>query len=204
MISNDLLISQGGVSRKVGKNVVIFQEGLSATHLFSVVEGRIKLVSQDDEGREFLHEILTPGDLFGSYALDKNHHYLATAIADIESVVIKIKTESFDQMLTTHPKLLLSFTHILTERLYYKYFISKELALHSPEQSLNSLLQYFRVRVKNVCPTCGKLLLTRQQIANMLGLRVETVIRLMKILESKQIVKIRGGKVFLSDWEPIL
>ncbi|HQW12031.1 MAG TPA: Crp/Fnr family transcriptional regulator [Saprospiraceae bacterium] len=201
MISNDMLISQGGVIRRVGKNVVIFQEGLSATHLFSVVEGRIKLVSQDDEGREFLHEILAPGDIFGSYALDKTHHYLATAIADIESVVVKIEIDNFDKMLSTHPKLLLNFTRILTERLHYKYFISKELALHTPELSLCNLLQFFRVKIKNVCPTCGKLLLTRQQIANMLGLRVETVIRLMKILESKQVVTIRGGKVFLSGWE---
>lgn len=48
----------------------------------------------------------------------------------------------------------------------------------------------------NMCPKCNKLLLTRQQLANMTGLRVETVIRTIKDLEEKKIVSIQKGKVY--------
>ena len=49
-----------------------------------------------------------------------------------------------------------------------------------------------------VCGVCNKLLLTRQQIANLTGMRVETVIRATKALENRGRVSIIKGKVFLA------
>jgi CRP-like cAMP-binding protein len=40
-------------------------------------------------------------------------------------------------------------------------------------------------------------LLTRQQVASMTGLRVETVIRVMKELEEQKMITIEKGKVYL-------
>jgi len=37
---------------------------------------------------------------------------------------------------------------------------------------------------------------TRQQIANMTGLRVETVIRAVKKMQHDKVLKIEGGKIF--------
>ncbi|WP_410566021.1 helix-turn-helix domain-containing protein, partial [Bacillus sp. SIMBA_033] len=38
--------------------------------------------------------------------------------------------------------------------------------------------------------------LTRQQTANLLGMRVETVIRTVKKLEDRDVIKIRSGKIY--------
>ena len=43
-----------------------------------------------------------------------------------------------------------------------------------------------------------KVNLTRQQIANMTGLRVETVIRTIRAMQDKGLVTIERGKIFLS------
>jgi CRP-like cAMP-binding protein len=48
----------------------------------------------------------------------------------------------------------------------------------------------------NYCPNCHKVLVTRQQLANMTGLRVETVIRVIKELEEKKLLSINKGKVY--------
>jgi CRP-like cAMP-binding protein len=58
------------------------------------------------------------------------------------------------------------------------------------------LLSYFKKTKKNICPDCNKIKLTRQQIADMTGLRVETVIRTIKQLEEKGEVTIEKGKVY--------
>ena len=51
---------------------------------------------------------------------------------------------------------------------------------------------------RNICQQCNLLKLTRQQIADMTGLRVETVIRAMRQMHERGDVKIEKGKVFLN------
>jgi CRP-like cAMP-binding protein len=72
----------------------------------------------------------------------------------------------------------------------------KEIASHSPETTIRSLLAYLKKYKKNFCPQCNKVKLTRQQIANMTGLRVETVIRTIRLLHEKGELTIDKGKVY--------
>ncbi|MFT3946347.1 MAG: helix-turn-helix domain-containing protein [Agriterribacter sp.] len=85
----------------------------------------------------------------------------------------------------------------MSERLRFKFILVKELAHHDPEKSINTLLTYLKKNKKNVCTICNKVKLTRQQIANMTGLRVETVIRTMRHLHDKGELVIDKGKVYV-------
>ena len=57
-------------------------------------------------------------------------------------------------------------------------------------------LAYFKEYKKFICEKCHRVNLTRQQIADMTGLRVETVIRTIKNLEHKGDLVIDKGKVY--------
>ena len=70
------------------------------------------------------------------------------------------------------------------------------MANHNPEHSISTLLSYFKQTQKNICPKCNRINLTRQQIADMTGLRVETVIRTIKSLQTKGRLVIDKGKVY--------
>ena len=67
---------------------------------------------------------------------------------------------------------------------------------HNQEQNISTLLSYFKEHQKNICTKCNRLKLTRQQIADMTGLRVETVIRTMKNMQTKGQLVIEKGKVY--------
>jgi len=58
------------------------------------------------------------------------------------------------------------------------------------------LASNFKQTQKNICTKCNQVKLTRQQIANMTGLRVETVIRTIRNLQSKGQLHITKGKVY--------
>lgn len=73
------------------------------------------------------------------------------------------------------------------------------LANCNPEYRLITLLNYLMQHKKNVCFTCNKLLLTRKELAGMLGLRIETVIRTIKQLEQKELLSINKGKVYIAN-----
>jgi CRP-like cAMP-binding protein len=88
----------------------------------------------------------------------------------------------------------LKFTRALAKRLYYKATILKEISVHPPEHRILALIDFLKRKeqVEDLFPVD----LTRQQIADLTGLRVETVIRAIKQLEQDGEIKLIKHKVF--------
>ena len=71
------------------------------------------------------------------------------------------------------------------------------MANHNPEQQIIELLNYYKNKSQKDISIPYKVNFTRQQLADMTGLRVETVIRTIKKLNNKGELTINNGKVFL-------
>ena len=84
-----------------------------------------------------------------------------------------------------------------TKRLYYKAIIASEISSQEPAHRVLRFIDYLKDDVYKVKGKYSfKVAYTRQQIADILGLRVETVIRVIKSLEKKGDVKISKRKVY--------
>lgn len=196
MIDIDILLALGATYKKVKAGDVIFREGTTCSFYHQLISGSVRWINIDDDGNEFIQNIIEPGECFGELPLFDDDPYAAAAIANTESVIIRLHRSIFQQLMMERPDIHFSFTRLMSQRLRFKFLLLKELAHHDPEHSINALLHYFRKNKKNVCPKCNKVNLTRQQIANMTGLRVETVIRTMRQLHNKGEIKIERGKVY--------
>jgi CRP-like cAMP-binding protein len=195
-IDIDTLLAWGAAYKKVATGEIIFQEGTESSFYYQLVSGKVRWVNINDEGKEFIQTIIEPDECFGELPLFDGEPFAASAIADENSVIIRLHQSSFHQLLKENPELHFEFTRLLTQRLRFKFLILKELANHNPEGSISTLLNYFKQTQKNICTKCNRLKLTRQQIADMTGLRVETVIRTMKFMQSKGDLQITKGKVY--------
>lgn len=195
-IDIDTLLAWGAAYKKIAAGDIIFREGSESTFYYQLVSGKIRWVNINDEGKEFIQTIIEPDECFGELPLFDGEPFAASAIADEDSVIIRLHQSSFHQLLKENPELHFEFTRLLTQRLRFKFLILKELANHNPEGSISTLLNYFKQTQKNICTKCNRLKLTRQQIADMTGLRVETVIRTMKHMQSKGNLQITKGKVY--------
>jgi CRP-like cAMP-binding protein len=122
--------------------------------------------------------------------------YAGSAITNKESVIIRLLKSTFLQILCDHPEIQMSFIRLFSERLRFKFLLLNELSCFGPEHRISTLISYLKENKKNVCNKCNKVQLTRQQIANMTGLRVETVIRSIKHLQEKGTLTIDKGKVY--------
>jgi CRP-like cAMP-binding protein len=196
MIDIDTLLAWGAAYKKVSAEEIIFMEGSHSSFYYQLVSGKVRWVNINDEGNEFIQTIIEPDECFGEFPLFDDEPFAASAIADEDSVIIRLHRSSFHQLLKENPDLHFKFSRLLTQRLRFKFLILKELAKHNPENSISTLLNYFKQNRKNICTKCNKLNLTRQQIADMTGLRVETVIRTMKSMQSKGNLQITKGKVY--------
>lgn len=196
MIDIDILLAWGAAYKKVAAGEVIFHERSTCSFYHQLVEGKVRWVNINNDGKEFIQTFIEPGECFGEFSLFDDLPYAASAIADTDSVIIRLHKSSFQQILKENPELHFAFTKLLSQRLRFKFLILKELAAHDPESSINALLNYFKEHQKNICTKCNRLKLTRQQIADMTGLRVETVIRTMKNMQHKGQLQISKGKVY--------
>jgi CRP/FNR family transcriptional regulator, cyclic AMP receptor protein len=182
-IDEDLLLAWGAVHKRIQKGQTVIFEGDEARFFYQIVSGSIKMVNQNKDGKEFVHGYFGPGESFAEPPLFLGSRYPASAVANEDTVVIRLNRERFFQIL-------------------FKSVMNREMANANPEYRILSLIKHFK-------DTCGenkpeilakygfKVNFTRQEIADMTGLRVETVIRSMKTLEEKGELKIEKGKVYL-------
>jgi CRP/FNR family transcriptional regulator, cyclic AMP receptor protein len=196
MIDIDLLLTWGATYKKVSRDEIIFYEGACANFYYQLVSGSVRWVSINDEGKEFIQMMVEEGECFGELPLFDEGGYAATGIADEDSVLIRLHKNSFLQLLKENQDIHFAFTKLLTQRLRFKFMLLKELACYSPEHRITTLLNYFKARNKHTCPKSHQVTLTRQQIADMTGMRVETVIRAIRHLHEKGEVVIEKGKLY--------
>ncbi len=198
MIDIDLMLACGANYKKVRKGETIFTEGTQASFYHQLVEGRVRWVNVDDNGKEFIQHLIEPGECFGEMPMFDNEPYAATSIADEDSLVLRLQKNTFLHILKDHPEINFEFSKLLSQRLRFKFMLVNELATCSPAHRIITLFNYLKQNKMNICPKCNKILLTRQQLANMTGLRVETVIRTIKYMEEQKLVTIQKGKVYFS------
>jgi CRP/FNR family cyclic AMP-dependent transcriptional regulator len=196
IIDLDLLLAWGATFHNLEKGQVLFCEDDPAHFYYQVVEGRIKMCNCNEEGKEFIQGMFEAGESFGEPPLFDGGIYPASAEADEASVVIRLRKENFLQLLKENFDIHFGFTQTLARRLRFKSIISKEISSYSPMHRVSTLLQEYKKSRGIADNELLKIELTRQQIADMTGLRVETVIRSIRELERNGHLKIERGKVY--------
>lgn len=196
IIDTNTLLAWGASFKKVPAGDIIFKEGSTCQFYHQLVSGSVRWANINDEGKEILQVMLEPGECFGEMPLFDDGVFAATSIAQEDSIIIRLNKTTFHKLLRENPDIHFEFSRLLSQRLRFKFMIVKELANHDPEHSISSLFSYFKESEKNICTKCNRVKLTRQQIADMTGLRVETVIRAIRNMHKKGEVLVEKGKVY--------
>lgn len=198
MLPEKILLGQGAITKTYKKGDFIFYKGDTAKHFYQIISGEVKMNNFNDDGKEFIQGIFKKGRSFGEPPLFTDRVYPANAEVIKEATIIILPKENFLKLMN-HPEMGLEILKIFAKRLYYKALISVEMSSENPEHRILSLLDYFKTYTIKPAFTdkLFKIDFTRQEMANLTGLRVETVIRAIKSLENKGQLKIINGKVWM-------
>ena len=180
----------------VKKDQILFDEGDPAKDFFQVEEGQVKMYIINPDGQEFTQGIFNAGESFGEPALLGGFNYPSSAMATEQSKVWRLPRPEFLQLLKENFDVHLKLDQVLCKRLQYKSMILTEVSSYDPEHRLNTLLKYFKSKLMKK-DEVEKIIIpfTRQQLADMTGLRVETVIRTIKKMEKDGKLKLEGHKI---------
>lgn len=196
LIDEELLFRYGGKHAQYEPDDKIFVEGGISKYYFQIHSGSVELNNYDEDGKEFIQNILLPGHSIGESFLIGDMPYTVNAVAKSTCEVIKISKNDFLKMLNENPDVSLNLFKQIANRLSDKYYMLFTLISQDPESKIESVFDQLKKNGRDREPFSYEVLLTRQQIANLTGLRVETVIRTIKRMESKNKVKIRNRRIF--------
>lgn len=177
------------------ENQLIFREGQRARFFYQIKKGAVEMFNLSESGKKFVQSRFNSGQSFGEPPLFGDFRYPANAETIATSEIYKIEKNTLFNFLDHHPKIYTKIIATLSKRMRYKAMILKETCMFPPEHRIFTLLNYLKKVDGN--PKLYKIELTRQEIAELTGLRVETVIKSIKNLEKQQKVLIDHRKVYI-------
>jgi len=196
LISDKLLRNYNASLQKIKKGETIFNKREHANFYYQVKSGEIKMNNYSADGNEFIQSIFYEAQSFGEPPLFADIVYPAGAEAIVDSEVYKLPKARFHQLLKENPKVHFKITEVLSLRLYYKAIIASTMSSEEPGKRILKLFDYLKKYVHKLEDQDHfEVDLKRQQIADLTGLRVETVIRACKSLEEKAEIKILKRKI---------
>jgi len=177
----------------------IFLQQDEATSLYNITEGNVKIYQLLDDGRIQIIGFLYPGDFFGSYKNGK-YNYSADSIGDVRTCVFEQKKldDYLERNVTLAKELLNQTSHELTLAQDRMSVLGKLDAIERLSKFiLNISLQRKRIGWQN---NPISIPMSRQDIADYLGLTIETVSREISKLKSTNIIKVISSKqIFIND-----
>ncbi|WP_449387434.1 Crp/Fnr family transcriptional regulator [Chryseobacterium lineare] len=195
VIKEEILRSVGAVTRHYNPADIIFKEGDIPHYYYQIVDGEAKLNNYTDDGKEIIQTLLEPGQSIGESLLFLDKAYPVNAIAITKCTVLRIPKTIFLDLMKLYPEISLNMNKTLSQRLYFKLIMAQNLSSQNPTAKLKVLMDYLKSFQKEQSPYSFMIPLTRQQMASLTGLCVETAIRTIKVMEKEKIVKIKDRKI---------
>lgn len=196
MIPDEIIAKYPHHEIKLTPGQFLFHEGDLAENYFQIRKGEIKVVHYSNNGNEFAQGLFLDGQSLGEPPLIGHFAYPSTAIANKETSMFRMSREVFWELLEDHPELMKKMLTILSKRMYYKATILKEMSSYEPEHRIKTFFEMEFDKRGWDREELQQIPYTRQQIADFIGLRVETVIRTIKRLEEKGELQIKHRSVY--------
>ena len=183
------------------RGALLFVEEEQPRGVFILCSGRVKLTTSSSEGKKLILKIVEPGEVLGlsSAILGKEYEVSAETIEPCQ--VNFIKRSDFLQFLNEHTE---ACFHT-AEQLSAKYQMAQReirslgLSASTGEKLAKLLLDWCETGTAINGSIRLKVVLTHEEIAQMLGTTRETITRLLSDLRKKKIIDIKGSTVMVTD-----
>jgi CRP/FNR family transcriptional regulator len=176
----------------------VFAQEEMTTSFYNLLEGVMRLYKLLPDGRRQIVGFALPGDFLGM-ATSARHSYSADAIGAV--AVCRFSKTSFARFIEDRPHFLRRINELAVRELSQAQDHMVLLGRRSAEEKVATFLIGWRdrlVKLNGLSKTVA-LPMSRQDIADFLGLTIETVSRTFTKLERDQVIGILPGSVCLLD-----
>ena len=184
------------------KGSMIILEEEYGDKIFIIKKGTIKITRVNDEGREVILALLGSSEIFGEMAILDGEVRSANALAQENCELLSFTSTDFIGLLKSNFKVSFALMGELAKRLRKSDMQIEALSLSDAEHRIGvsilnlaeemGVIRHGKVTIDN--------LPFQQDIANMAGTSRETVSRILKMFEERNMITKEGHKVVIPDY----
>ncbi|MBK5271566.1 MAG: response regulator [Bacteroidia bacterium] len=181
-----------------GKKQTLYQEGKRPRFLFYLVKGKVKAARTNDDGKEYITDLLSEGDFIGYQALIEDKIYSDSAIVLEDAEIMQIPKDDFLQMIYGDITIATKFIRIITQNVKEK----EERLLSLAYSSLRKRVAAALVEIHSKFNAAGEnkpIEISREDIAHYVGTATESLIRTLSDFKAEKLIEIVEGKILVSD-----
>ncbi len=202
--ATSLRASMSGV--KLSRGQTLFKEGDAGDQLFVVVDGKLKLGTTSNDGRENLLSILGPRDMFGELSLFDPGPRTATATAVVDSELLALANDQVIGWVKQHPQVSLQLLGRLAQRLRKANDVLSDLVFADvPGRVAKAIIELgerFGTQKPDGLHVNHEL--TQEELAQLVGASRETVNKALADFSSRGWIKLEPRMVIILNLERII
>ncbi len=102
--------------RKISENEEIFAQGEAGDGMYLVLQGRVRIATTDNFGRERVLAFYGPGEFFGDMAVLTGEPRSASATASTNLRLLQLRKDDFDMLVATNVGMVRGMLRVMVER----------------------------------------------------------------------------------------
>jgi CRP/FNR family transcriptional regulator len=177
----------------------IFVLGDSADSIYFLHRGRMKITALSEDGHEVLHEIVSPGEIFGDTSPLLGIPRTTSAQALETSVVCEIYTKDFETLLSMYPELSFQLLKSMGRRLKQAEAQLVNVICNDVSHRVREALLELMIKESGaVLDRPVKIKITQQDLANLIGASRQKTWQALKELEDSNVLRLMYRSILVT------
>jgi CRP/FNR family transcriptional regulator len=187
-------------SSPLKKGDLLFDQGQAFGSIFAVRAGSVKTYTVTADGEEQITGFYFPGELIGLSGLDSGQYPSSARVLET-TTVCNIPFVRLDELAGELPELRRQIMRTMSREIRDDQQMLLLLSKKTAEQRLATFLIRLsdRFHVRGYSQTRFRLPMSRNEIANYLGLAIETVSRLFTRFQKSGLIQVEGKEIAITD-----
>lgn len=189
--------------KSYGKREEIYAEGDTPKYLYYVKEGHVRNYKVTKEGKELVTGIYGPGEFFGYIDLLSPGKYTEYSVGIEGAKLAMIDKDKFEKLILSDKDVSINFIKLLAGSIVEKENDLVSLAYNTVRKRVADTLAKLYIKYKKGLADRVEVVVTRDELASMVGTATESVIRILSEFKKDGYIKTKGSLITILDFESL-
>lgn len=197
------VLRENAIVKSYGRREVIYSEGDTPKYLYYVKEGHVRNYKVTQDSKELVTEIYGAGDFFGYIDLLSPGSYQESAVAIEGAKLALISKEDFEQLILSNKDVSINFIRLLAGNIVERENSLVSLAYNTVRKRVADALSKLYVKYQEGLTEKVEVVVTRDELASMVGTATESVIRILSEFKKDGYIKSKGSLIVILDYQAL-
>jgi CRP-like cAMP-binding protein len=192
-------ISDSKVTRRIKKGEALFEEGEKLGGVYCVRNGASKLSKISDNGKDQIVKITSKGEVMGQRSMISEEATNLSAVALNDMEVCFIPKNNITERIQDNP----AFTQAILKHMAQELKIADDFIVNMAQKTVNQRLAEILLYLSSTFGTDNEgylaLILSRADIADVVGTATELLIRTLAKLKKQGFIETKGKQIKIVD-----